>query len=178
MFRKYCLIQVAVAMLFGLSVTANARAGSSSSNSGESKLTYDLGASSGSYNGASYSEINIGLNWFLSDWMIWRNSLFSRMSSVSDNRASGLDSSLRFQVSKGDSDFGLQAFAGPGYRFSSSTQSAVFAEAGATVKIKGLSLGLGAKVMNYTSPGQDAGGADRPKQDTSYFIILGGGGSL
>lgn len=157
---------------------SSAEAATKQSSSEGSRLTYDLGFSNGSYSGASYTELNLGLNWFLSDWMIWRNSIFSRQSSVQEGRASGLDSSLRFQYSMNDGDLGFQAFAGPGYRFSSKSYSAAFAEAGATVKIKGLTLGLGAKTMVYTSPGEDSTGSKNPNQDTSYFIILGGGGTL
>jgi hypothetical protein len=140
------------------------------------KLTYDLGASAGSYAGQSYSEINLGLNWYFADWVAWRNALFSRFGS--GESTSGLDSSLRFEYKATGDTFGLQAFAGPGYRFASKSLSAAFAEAGVVFKVGGLSLGAGAKYMHYTSPGEDSTGKTLPKDDTSYFLILGGGGVL
>lgn len=146
--------------------------------SDESVLSYDLGASAGNYGGASYSEINLGLNWQFSDWLVWRNAVFNRMSS--GDSSSGLDTSLRFQVKSFSESgtYGFQAFAGPGYRFASKSLSAAFVEAGLTGKLGGLTLGIGAKTMMYNNPGQSASGADLPKSDTSYFLILGGGGVL
>lgn len=154
---------------------AQRRASGISSASG-SRLTYDLGASTGSYGGTSYSEINLGLNWYFADWMSWRNAVFTRQGQ--NQNTSGLDTSLRFEYNASGEDFGVRAFAGPGYRFASKSLSAAFAEAGLVFKLGGLSIGAGAKTMMYQNPGEDSSGSTLPKQDTSYFLILGGGGAL
>ncbi|MBX2994591.1 MAG: hypothetical protein KF681_07210 [Bdellovibrionaceae bacterium] len=166
-------------LMFCLSLPAASwaqRRASGSSTSGGSRLTYDLGASTGSYGGYSYSEINLGLNWYFADWMSWRNAVFTRQGK--EQNTTGLDTSLRFEYNAVGEDFGVKAFAGPGYRFASKSLSAAFAEAGLVFKLGGLSIGAGAKTMMYQNPGEDSSGGTLPKQDTSYFLILGGGGVL
>ncbi len=145
----------------------------------EPTLTYDLGGAAGTYVGQSYTEINLGLNWKLTDYLVWRNSVFARMVSGADNLY-GLDTSLRLQhfVSSEDGKFGLGFFGGPGYRFSKVNASALFAEAGVQVKLGGLSIGGGVKYFNYANPGTDSKGAKLPSSDTVYFLILAGGGAL
>ena len=170
------LVVLAVCLVLPLSAWAQRRASSGTANSGGSRLTYDLGASTGSYGGASYSEINLGLNWYFADWMSWRNAVFTRQGT--GQNTSGLDTSLRFEYNNAGENFGVKAFAGPGYRFASKSLSAAFAEAGLVFKLGGISIGAGAKTMVYTSPGEDSVGTTLPKQDTSYFLILGGGGVL
>lgn len=144
-----------------------------------SRLSYDLSASAGSYNGSSYTEINLGLNWFLQDWLNWRNSIFTRQGGDLPS-VQGLDSGLRLSTSLGGEDGGpgLDAFAGPGVRFASNDNNAVFGEAGVIFKVGGLRLGLGAKALNYVSSRKDSNGLDLPKSDTQYFLILSGGGVL
>lgn len=138
--------------------------------------TYDLGASTGSYNGNNYTELNLGLNWIFSDLVTWRNSIFSRFGS-NMNTAGGLDTSARLTLSTmGDSGLGVHFFAGPGYRFSNSENSAVFGEAGLTIQVAGLSVGAGYKALYYGNPGKNADGTDKPKSDTNIFLILAGGG--
>lgn len=142
-------------------------------------FTYDVGGSVGNYNGTSYSEVNLGLNWHFNDYLTWRNAVFSRFGSEQAS-ASGLDTSMRFDYglqSQGGS-LGFNVFAGPGYRFSKNEYSAAFAEAGLTVKLGGLNIGGGAKLMNYTSPGTASDGSNLPKNDVTYFIILAGGGAF
>lgn len=173
--KKVGWILLAVA-LAGSTASAQRRMSNRASAGSGPRLTYDLGASAGSYGGFSYSEINLGLNWYFADWVAWRNSVFSRFGS--GESASGLDSSLRFEYNAVGEDFGLKAFAGPGYRFSSKNLSAAFAEGGVVFRVGGLSLGAGAKVMHYNDPGTDRFGDSLPRQDTSYFLILGGGGAL
>lgn len=142
-------------------------------------LTYDLGGAAGTYVGQSYTEINLGLNWKLTDYLIWRNSVFARMVTGADNLY-GLDTSLRLQhyVASQDGRFGLGFFGGPGYRFSKTSASAIFAEAGVQVKLGGINLGGGVKYFNYPNPGNDANGTKLPSNDTVYFLILSGGGAL
>ena len=138
-------------------------------------ITYDLGAATGNHGSRPYNEINIGLNWYLTENLNWRNAFFSRFGSGTS--VTGLDTSLRYEI-RGQSEDGLgySFFAGPGYRVSTSENSALFFEAGAVFKVGGLSLGGGVKSMFYYNPGKDSNGADLPKQDTSYFLILSGGG--
>lgn len=142
-------------------------------------LTWDLGGSAGSYNGVGYSEVNLGVNWAFTDYLVWRNAVFSRFPSSGD-AVQGLDTSLRLQhaVTSDDGTFGLGFFGGPGYRFSSATYSAAFAEAGVQVKLGGLRLGGGVKAFRYSNPGTDTRGVALPADDVTYFIILSGGGAI
>ena len=143
-----------------------------------SRWTYDIGASSGNYNGNKYSEINLGLNWNFSKYLTWRNSGFTRFGTNTDT-IYGLDSSARFTLSSmGDSGFGFNFFLGPGYRFSTTENSAAFGETGLTIKLAGLSVGVGGKVLYYSHPGKNANGTDKPKTDSNIFLILAGGGAF
>lgn len=148
--------------------------------SGSSRVTYDLSASFGTYNEKTYNEINLGLNWFLADWLNWRNSLFSRFGGDIDT-VSGLDSSARFQGSL-ESDggsFGIHAFLGPGVRLASQNYNAVFGEAGLIFKLGGLKIGGGVKSLYYFSDRQDSKtNLTLPKNDNQVFIILSGSGSF
>jgi hypothetical protein len=140
--------------------------------------TYDLGASTGSYNGNNYTELNLALNWNFSEYMTWRNSVFSRFGSNMDS-VLGLDSSARLTLSSmGDSGLGIKFFIGPGYRFSNSDNSAVFGETGLTIQVAGLSVGAGMKGLYYSKPGKNADGTDKPKTDSNIFLILAGGGAF
>ncbi len=142
-------------------------------------FTYDIGASSGTYNGVSYSEINLGLNWHLNEYLVWRNSGFHRFGTRITS-ASGLDTSARFvfNTDGSESGLGLGIFAGPGYRISNKENSGVFGEAGVTVKAGGLNVGVGVKSISYNSPGENSDGTSRTKTDTTVFIILAGGGAF
>ena len=148
---------------------------------GESKttFTYDVSAGAGNYNNLSYNEINLGLNWSLQDWLIWRNALFSRFGSGIDT-VSGLDSALRISHSlRSDSGaFGVDAFFGPGLRLANQNSNAVFAEAGLAFKLAGLYLGAGVKSLYYISDRKDAMGNSLSKNDNQYFIIFSGGGAF
>ncbi len=146
----------------------------------ESTLSYDLSAGAGTYNGSSYNEFNLGLNWMVADWLNWRNALFTRLSSASSDSISGLDSSLRLQGSmlSDSGTFGMSGFIGPGVRFATKDANAAFAEAGLMFKVGGLHLGGGVKSVNYFKTRQDSSGADLPKNDNQVFIILSGSGNL
>ncbi len=146
------------------------------------RFSYDISASMGSVStstgSSSYTEIALGLNAFFSDWLIWRNSGFTRMGQGYDGTY-GLDTSARFVLNLGDAALGLNAFIGPGYRVilgqSSGTNqagSSPFAEAGAVVRLGGLNLGGGVKsVFNSAVRSGE-------KDDVQYFLILSGGGML
>lgn len=130
-------------------------------------LTFDLGLSAGSVNNVSYTEVNLGLNAYFWEWLNWRNALFGRFPS-SGNSIYGLDSSVRGILHLPL----LTAFAGPGYRFANEGQSAPFGEAGLILKVAGISLGGGVKTIlnSWVTP--------NAPNDTQYFLILAGGGSL
>lgn len=142
-------------------------------------LTYDLSLSVGSYNNLSYTEANLGLNWSMQDWLVWRNALFSRFGSGFDT-VTGLDTSLRaVQDFRTDSGlFGVDFFAGPGLRFASPNSNAAFAEAGIGFKLGGLYLGGGVKRLYYVSDRKDSLGNSLDKNDTLFFIVLSGGGAF
>jgi hypothetical protein len=134
-------------------------------------LTYDMGVSTGSSGGRSYSEASLGLNAFISDWFVWRNAGFGRFSDATET-VYGLDSSARLMADIGDRAIGMTAFVGPGYRFVTRGDSAPFAEAGLTLHAGGLSIGGGAKRVFNSAIRSDA--AD----DTQYFIVLSGSGRI
>ena len=81
--------------------------------------TYDLGISTGSYNDKSYSEVHLGLNWYLENDLNWRNSVFTRFG-PEINTALGWDTSAGFvyNTPRDEMGFGLGLFAGPGLRIS------------------------------------------------------------
>ena len=135
------------------------------------RLTFDLGLSSGSVGGFNYTEFNLGLNWYFTSFLAWRNAVFARLAS-GVSTVYGLDSSVRGILSLGGSELGLTAFAGPGFRFVTLGANVPFAEAGVVFKLPVLALGGGVKTFfnNWVTPNAPS--------DTQYFIILSGGGSL
>jgi hypothetical protein len=135
------------------------------------KKTFDLGLATGSTNSFSYTEVDLALNLYVNPFIDFRNALFGRFISGSDN-IFGLDSSVRGVLNADLEVVGMTAFAGPGIRFPSRGGVAPFAEAGVVFRILGISLGGGAKrIFNsaFSSSGPD---------ETQYFLILAGGGSL
>ena len=134
-------------------------------------LTYDLGASSGKAGDGTYTEAQLGLNWYAQNWLAWRNALFGRFQTDVDT-AYGLDTSLRLIGDLGAERFGVTAFVAPGYRVASGTDSAPFTEEGVLLHLGGLTIGGGAKQI-YDSWIHSGEG-----NDNQYFLILGGGGVL
>jgi hypothetical protein len=134
---------------------------------GFERLAVDVGAGRGSYGGASYSEINLGINGYVKSWWAWRNSVFARFPQRLDT-VYGLDSSVRGILDLSP----LIAFAGPGYRVANQSSSAPFVELGFVLKIAGISLGVGMKYLfdSFTNPGR--------QNDSESFIILAGGGAI
>lgn len=137
---------------------------------GLERVTFDLGASSGSTNSVSYTELNLGLNAYFYEWLAWRNAIFGRFMTGSSG-VYGLDSSLR-GIIEASGFMGFTAFAGPGYRFVNQGRGAPFFETGIVLKLAGLALGGGVKTV-LTSWAQSGA-----PNETQYFIILAGGGSL
>lgn len=139
-------------------------------------FTYDVSGALGKTADRNYQELSLGLNAHFYEWLIWRNSAFARFVDGTDN-VYGLDTSARFVLNLGDAKFGLTAFLGPGFRFATSSgsspaDSAPFAEAGVVAKLGGLAIGGGAKTVYNNMVRTGAA------QDTQYFLILAGGGSL
>ena len=137
-----------------------------------SKLTYDISLSSGSVNNVNYSEVNVGLNYFLTEWLNWRNAGFSRFVSEGTD-VYGIDSSVRiYSVTQVGEEGGLTLFGGPGARVASEGDPTVFAEAGVVLNAAGLTFGFGGKTLFNKFNDSNA------ENDTQYFIILAGAGSL
>lgn len=176
---------ILVVLVFSQSLLAQKRysyptaRGSGVATSSGSSVTYDVSASFGNYNNATYNEINLGLNWLLSDYLNWRNSLFNRFGE-NITSVSGLDSSLRLQttVSSDEETFGLHAFLGPGVRLASDNWNAYFGEAGLVFKLGGLKIGAGIKAMTYVDHRKDKSNKELPQNDQQVFLILSGGGIL
>jgi hypothetical protein len=133
--------------------------------------TFDLGASLGSVNDVNYTEANLGLNLYFFEWLAWRNAIFGRFLSGQD-AIWGLDSSVRGILNLGDGALGMTAFAGPGYRFVNKGDNAPLLEAGIVFRLAGIALGGGAKTIINSAVRSSA------PNDTQYFLILAGGGSL
>lgn len=134
-------------------------------------VTFDLGGSFGSYGERNYTEIDLGLNLYLNPYLVWRNAVFGRFASGVDTLY-GWDTSGRGVLSLGSGLAGLTAFAGPGYRFVNGGGNVPFAEGGVVLKLAGISLGGGVKTLLHSWV--RSGSAN----DTQYFLILAGGGSL
>lgn len=135
-------------------------------------LSYDLSFSFGQYGQTQYSEATLGLNWRLKKQFIWRNALFSRFQNIDDS-PSGLDSIARFELNSQTDIVNTLFFIGPGLRFASSNQISPIGEVGLILKIGGMTLGGGAKLIFYDQPKEGY-----PSEDIQYFIILSGSGDL
>ncbi|HEX7675117.1 MAG TPA: hypothetical protein VF412_13140 [Bdellovibrio sp.] len=143
-------------------------------------LSYDLSGGVGSYNQNSYTEIDLGLNWFVQDWLNWRNALFTQFGSTIDT-VYGLDTALLAQTSFYTSGrgAGIEFFAGPGLRFANEDSNGAFAKAGVIFALAGLRLGGGAQFTHYYSDTREDKNQERLPQDAvQYFIILSGGGTF
>ena len=134
-------------------------------------FTYDLGGSSGTFNGSSYLEAQLGLNWFLKEWVIWRNSIFYRTSALQP-RLFGLDSNIRLQAQIGNRDLNLRLFGGPGARITTQGQVLPLIETGAVVRLGGIQIGGGARFILHKWVG------DSETNDVMFFLIFGGSGRL
>ncbi len=144
-----------------------------------SRLTYDVSGSQSTLNDRTYQEINLGVNWFFSDWLIWRNSGFHRQAEDQDS-VYGLDTSLRLQkewINQGRT-LGFKIFAGPGARFASERHNAHFGEAGLGFRLGGIQIGGGIKAIRYTHSREDKEGRPLPRDENQVFVTLSGGGTL
>lgn len=143
------------------------------------QLTYDLSGGVGSYNGNSYTEVDLGLNWYVQNWLNWRNSVFTQFGSTIKS-VYGFDTALiagtSFYNSSGK--LGIELFAGPGLRFANEDSNGAFAKAGAILALGGLRLGGGAQVTHYYNTRKDKDDFELPQDEVQYFIILSGGGTF
>lgn len=141
-------------------------------------FTYDVGGSTGTYNGRTYNEINLGLNFNLTDSLTWRNAAFKRFG-TNQNEVSGLDSTIRWNLElKTDQGQGLDFFLGPGVRLASHKKSAYVGEAGLTLSGLGLRIGGGAKYLKYIDSQTNDLNEKLPGDEVQYFLTLSGGGGF
>lgn len=147
--------------------------------SSDSRVTYDLSGSSGTRDGASFSEIHLGLNWFMSDWFNWRNSLFTQFG-TNIKTVSGLDSEALFNYEAYTQNraLGVEFYAGPGVRLASEKSNAVFGKAGVTLGLGGLRIGGGVQALHYLEDRVDTNNNVLNKDEVQTFITLSGGGSF
>lgn len=143
------------------------------------KWTYDVGAMAGTDQLGSYTEIQVGANWYQNQWLSWRNALFSRFGSDYDT-IYGLDTEIRGELNfnQRNSGFGLQLYAGPGARFATRDSSAGFLEVGALFRIARIYIGGSVRQLYYMNDREDRLGLPLPKEETQSSFILAGGGSF
>src|SRR3954470_3311168 len=88
------MLRFVILLCFLFSFSAHARPMPRVEDEPQSRLTYDIGVSSGKTNDLTYTEYNLGLNWWLGSWFAWRNALFGR-SQQGEKTIYGLDTSFR-----------------------------------------------------------------------------------
>lgn len=139
----------------------------------------DLGFSTGNYNGATFSEVNLGVNLNFTDWLTWRNSGFKRFGSAQVKEITGLDSTLRL-ISTNHFDGGLfRLFGGAGYRFTDdSNKNALLGEGGVGLEIGRFGLGAGVKYLKYDKTQYDSNRIETSNSEVIYFVALSGGARL
>lgn len=144
-----------------------------------SRFTYDASGSSGTRDGSSYSEVHLGLNWYMDDWFNWRNSIFTQFG-ANIKTVSGLDSEalFKFDVYTENRGLGLEFYAGPGVRLADQKSNAVFGKAGLTLGLGGLRIGGGIQALHYLEDRIDSNNNMLNKDEVQTFITLSGGGSF
>lgn len=144
-----------------------------------SHVIYDVSGSSGTRKGETYSEVHLGLNWFVNDWFNWRNSVFSQFGTEIET-IYGLDSAALFNYNAYTKDrkLGVEFYAGPGVRVASEKANAGFGKAGLTFAIGGLRIGGGVQALHYFEDRTDKAGNIFEKDEVQYFLVLSGGGVL
>lgn len=142
--------------------------------SNKQAISYDLGATSGSYDSASYTEVSGALNWYFQPQMSFRNSFFGKLGNNMKSTL-GVDSSVRYFLVPdfGYSDQGISIFAGPGIRFSDPQNMALLGEVGTFLRFNQLIIGGGFKTLVYSERGQARDGTDLPDVDNIVFISVG-----
>ncbi|UXR64566.1 hypothetical protein EZJ49_15965 [Bdellovibrio bacteriovorus] len=145
----------------------------------QSRFSYDLSGASGSRDGESFTEIHLGLNYFVTDWLNWRNSVFTQFG-TDINTVYGLDTAglFNYELYNSNRTLGIEFFAGPGLRFASENSNAAFGKAGVTFGLGGLRIGAGVQQFHYFEDRKDKNDNTLNKDETQYFITLSGGGSF
>jgi hypothetical protein len=144
-----------------------------------STVSYDISGGSGTRDGVSYSEIHLGLNWFIQDYLNWRNSLFTQFGDKI-NTVYGLDSAALFNTEfyNSNRNLGLELYAGPGVRMASENSNAVFGKAGLVFALGGIRLGGGVQALHYFETRRETNGTAMPLDEVQTFITISGGGTL
>ncbi|MEN0060349.1 MAG: hypothetical protein AAGB31_16030 [Bdellovibrio sp.] len=144
-----------------------------------SHVSYDLSGASGTRDGESYTEIHLGLNWYVQEWLNWRNSVFTQFGSEVKT-VYGLDSAALFgtEFYTQGRGLGVEFYAGPGVRLASENSNAVFGKAGVTFALGGLRIGGGVQALHYMDDRTDKNDNVLNKDEVQTFIILSGGGSF
>ena len=173
------ILLVAYLLFFSISAGARSMPSMQMIPSTHPTFTYDVSASSGTENSKTYSELKLGLNWYLTDWLNWRNAIFTRFGS-NIKSTNGLDSSLlaSYEIINDTRTLGVQAYVGPGVRIASEDNNAATATAGVIFTLGQIRVGGGAQYLSYFKTRKDTVGADLPKDETQYFVVLAGGGSF
>lgn len=145
----------------------------------DGQISYDVSGGSGTRDGETYSEIHLGLNYFVKDWLNWRNSLFTQFG-TEVKTVYGLDSAALFKTEAytQSKKLGVEFYAGPGVRVASEKSNAVFGKAGLTFALAGLRIGGGVQALHYLEDRTDKNDNVLNKDETQYFITLSGGGVL
>ena len=186
--KKYSVLLSVVVLFTSVFAVARPSYYGRGTASDESKWTWDLGYSLGSYNSYKYQEYNLGLNWKLSDYFTWRNAAFYRTKIDTDEDPTndvkpvyGLDSSMRlnFTATSDDRTNSFNIYGGPGYRFASNRDTeAAFAEGGIGIKLGPLRVGAGAKYFYRFNPPTDPATGKKLHEDITYTLTVSGGGTL
>lgn len=144
-----------------------------------SRWTYDVGAAVGNDQIGSYTEFDLGANWYRSQWLSWRNALFTRFGE-NYRTLFGLNTSFRGEANfyAKNSSFGAQAYAGPGLQVATLESSAGFAEAGLVFKIGSIYIGGGVKRFRYFQDRSNTFGRFLAKDETQTFLTLSSGGTF
>lgn len=150
---------------------------SAASSSSDSRVTYDVSGSQTTVNDRTYQELNLGINWYFTDWFSWRNSAFSRTAQEQDT-VYGLDTSFRLQHEwlNDSKTLGFKIFGGPGARIASEKYNAYFGEAGVGFRLGGILLSGGVRSYQYTQNRVDSDGVKLPKNENHVFVTISGGG--
>jgi hypothetical protein len=111
------------------------------------RFRLDGGGSVGSSNQGSFYEINLGISYYVTEWLIWRNAPFFRFQSGAPN-SFGLDTSVRGQYSPPiAAEFSPTLMMGAGFRFINTGSHAPFAEAGLGLRVSDIQIQLGVKYI-------------------------------
>jgi hypothetical protein len=110
------------------------------------RLRLDMGGAGGSFQGQSFFEASVGLEYFMMERLSWRNSFFYRFAGVLRD-SFGLDSSVRGNGNLPLGSLRLRGLIGAGYRFASPAGSAPFMEVGASAALGGFDVGLVTKFI-------------------------------